>query len=869
MTRPRACRPHTSVRRPVHEPRDRPADVSPLAAPRSRSNNHEDAKLKPRPSTAAASSAGMPRLETEHNETLGAYLQQLQADIRCVYQLLGDPDALSNGHAHLLLKRRDHLAVPDDVAAKLARCHGLDESTKHALEQMLSDGLLRTHHHPSTSTPASIYFESFLAFARRVQALKTKGLADDAEKLVLQTALGAKDAAITTLEQDILLFKDTLAAVAKDHGASGAGWQEAFQRGAKQNADDAAKLDALQVAHDQLKAAYDGLQTDKTALRSDLDAHADVLARLHDEIAAANAKASRAETSLHALEQTHVALRSQLERATSDEAAARSSGQEALASLQAELAQAKKAARTLTAQMEANAAAAATQRAAAVTQATSNLQKAHAARLDAIRAEWTAECSAINATQARELRALEAAHAKDIDAMAVRHREMEAQLAAAAKHAAVVHEDALAKWRHTTERQVDEINDLRNQLETMRRELVALQVSTSESHVRAHVHHEVEGVYLAKVASLEAALAQAGAACQAAHDQGDLALAHEKELHAHALATAKAISDELETANLCLAERKRQRDADQRAFEEREARAARSIAQLTQEVTLLRSHVNDKAHVVWKQRVAEAEAAAAQWQTKHEETLKALHMAQASADIGGFHRREMEAAMRERDEALDHLVRVTKERDDVSATVVTLRKQIDALTATLHDARTTVVQLRSELSGMEHLLTQEKRAHDQQQRDLDVETQRIMEEKQLVKQVVTAMNERLALGVRSEDATKWAGVVDACAAVDWQLRHMKDRLEELAGCKPRRPTTPFSDAIAAGQKTAPVVQQLQAVPDTDTYAMALTREMQAMKATYEGRIRDLQDELKAARGDRARQELQEEKARYVAAVRTC
>ncbi|EQC35978.1 hypothetical protein SDRG_06720 [Saprolegnia diclina VS20] len=888
-------RPHTSVRRSMQEPRQRPADVS--LTPSLRSNNHEDetapvARLKPRPSTAAAS---IPRLESEsrpqRTETLSAYLQQLQADIRCVYQLLGNPDALSSGHAHLLLKRRDHLAVPDDVAAKLARCDGLDESTKHALETMLSDGLLLVMnsslldadakgrgavetHHPSASTPATLYFESFLAFARRVQALKTKALADDAEKHVLLTTLRAKDATIATLEHEIVLFKDTLATVAKEKDASGAGWavlQEAFKRGAQRSADEAAKLDALQSAYDSLVAAHEALQADKTTLRKDLDAlktaHADVVARLNDQLVAANERASRAETSLHALEQTQAELRRKLECAMGEEETTRTASQAQLSSLKAELAQAKKAARTLTAQIEANAATAATQRAAAVAQATSNLQKAQATRLDDVRAEWSAECSAIQALHARELRTLEAAHAKNIDAMAVRHREMEAQLAAAAKQAALVHDEALATWRQKHERQAHEANALQHQLEAMRRELVALQVSTSESTVRAHVHHEVEGVYLAKVAALEAALAQAMAACQAAQDQGDLALAHEKELHAHALANAKAVSDELETANLCLAERKRQRDADQLAFEEREARAARNIAQLTQEVTLLRSHVDDKAHAVWKQRLAEADATAAQWRTKYEDAAKALQVAQASAEITSFHKREMDGAMRERDEALDHLVRVSKERDGAGATVVTLRNQIDTLTTALHEARTTAHRLRSELSGLEHLLTQEKRAHDQQQRDLDVETQRIMEDKQLLKQVVAAMTERLALGVRAEDATKWAGVVDACAAVDWQLRHMKDRLEELAGVKPRRPTTPFSDAIAAGQRTAPVVQQLQtAVPDTDTYAMALTREMQAMKATYEARIRDLQDELKAVRTDRARNELQEEKARYVAAM---
>ena len=63
-----------------------------------------------------------------------------------------------------------------------------------------------------------------------------------------------------------------------------------------------------------------------------------------------------------------------------------------------------------------------------------------------------------------------------------------------------------------------------------------------------------------------------------------LQVEREKEIAQHAIAQAETVSQELETANLCLAERRRQRDADRQAFEQREKELSVSNAELRQQL---------------------------------------------------------------------------------------------------------------------------------------------------------------------------------------------------------------------------------------------------------------------------------------------
>ncbi|EEY59711.1 uncharacterized protein PITG_12301 [Phytophthora infestans T30-4] len=87
---------------------------------------------------------------------------------------------------------------------------------------------------------------------------------------------------------------------------------------------------------------------------------------------------------------------------------------------------------------------------------------------------------------------------------------------------------------------------------------------------------------------------------------------------------------------------------------------------------------------------------------------------------------------------------------------------------------------------------------------------------------------------------------------------------------------PFSDAVAAGRDTVPVAEQLKAsrllqrlsrVKDHETFALALAREMAAMKNGYEQQLEELRGELRKTQqrrqltGQRLRTELANERSR--------
>ncbi|OQR98702.1 hypothetical protein ACHHYP_08271 [Achlya hypogyna] len=862
----------------------------------------EATRTKARPSTAAATSSGARVLDGADD---AAYVAQLQADIRCIHQLLGDPVALASGHVHLLLKRREASAVPDAVAVKLARCSGADAPTRHALETMLSDGLLLVMNAalaeeplpPLSSTadarPATTYFTSFLAFARRVQALKIKGLADDAEKATLHAALRDRDAAVRLLEHEALLFKDALATVAREKGPSWGGWplvQDTLQqKPTPAQTKDAAKMEELEASRKTLEAQCAALQKD---MEQQAATHRDAVAQLRSEVAAAADRAAEASRRQEALDAANADVAANVAHLKAECARLQTALEQALesrAQVTQELDQANERLRTLQQAHEQAMSVLAEQCDAAIAAAAAKREKAvEALRVEAARRQSelaAAHASAMAEQEQTHAAALQAAAASKAAALAVADREAAAQI------------EIADSWSRKADAQTAAVAVLERTVRERDAMILSLQLVSKESGVK---DHEAEGVWLAKIAALEAALAQASAALQAGEEKFALALAHEKAQQSHALAQARAVADELETANLCLAERKRQRDTERAAFEERERRAAMSIAQLTAEVSNLRSLLDDKAH---KQRVAEAQAQAQRWQGAHADASKALQAARAAADVLERQRKAQDKTLADltadRDAARKELESMTRELECARATrhqpdgaqaseleVQRLRGEVQTLQSQLREAHIVGTQLLGELEPptpcvrtsrlqlerrLNDRLMRERSVLQQQQADLDAETQRIMEEKQLLKQVVHAMNERLRLGLRGDHASKWGAVVEACAGVDWQLRHMRDRLEELDTAKTpgkRRPATPFSDAIAAGQRTAPVLLHLQqaAVPDTDTYAMALTKEMHMMKATYEARVKDLADEVKALRSDRARQEQFDEKTRAVTTV---
>ncbi|DBA04658.1 TPA: hypothetical protein N0F65_012241 [Lagenidium giganteum] len=157
---------------------------------------------------------------------------------------------------------------------------------------------------------------------------------------------------------------------------------------------------------------------------------------------------------------------------------------------------------------------------------------------------------------------------------------------------------------------------------------------------------------------------------------------------------------------------------------------------------------------------------------------------------------------------------------------------------------------------------------------------------------------------------RWAEIQTEMDDADWQLVHIKNRLEELtldqlagiAGStgsgRNAFGSCPFSAAVAAGKETLPIAEQLKASiskrmlgtfqcsehPVTDTnqsdgstekpkeddhesFAAALAKEMKAMRERYEAKVDELQEEmrktqrLRAEATHRLRVELDEEKKR--------
>lgn len=218
--------------------------------------------------------------------------------------------------------------------------------------------------------------------------------------------------------------------------------------------------------------------------------------------------------------------------------------------------------------------------------------------------------------------------------------------------------------------------------------------------------------------------------------------------------------------------------------------------------------------------------------------------------------------------------------------------------------------------------------------DARAHASQVAEDRKLVAQVITLLAQRLRLQMellaivpvetasqRKDDSLEpflrrlqhqhagqweqmheaWARLQQQSDDADWQLVHMRNRLDELslpASLKPSlRSTSPFSDAVASGRSTVPIAEALlqsgsssrltvpsaaavgagdgspasvSAAPsaeEQETFAAALAKEMKAMKESYEVKIEELQQEIRQVQRlrmestQRLRSELDSERTR--------
>ncbi|RQM10874.1 hypothetical protein B5M09_008738 [Aphanomyces astaci] len=552
--------------------------------------------------------------------------------------------------------------------------------------------------------------------------------------------------------------------------------------------------------------------------------------------------------------------------------------------------------------------------------------------------EWEARLAEVEQTQQMQLHVMETSHGRALaaqaDAFSADKQAWDTErLAATHEHSATL--DQLSRANEALEAEKTRSRTLATDwsvrleekskaLETVERQVHALdaanlQLKLAVSETKIAWRHDMETTWLQQIATLEHALAQARAKLDAEREKFHLELQAERDRVHHVVTQAKSVADELETANLCLAERKRQREADQDAFEAREKRAAAAIARLTEELQELQQHKAPASKRNW-------DAECRQLHQHNDELAAQVRGLKEQVDVLSKKKEEDLMSLKVQHDKMLQLelaVRVL-EASNVDAghqlavaraSVAELERQLDAAKdeCQLMDMAATESRLQQQ-ARLNDRLGMEKRVVQEQLLDLDMATQNLMEEKQLLQQVVTRLNDRLKLQLElltnvpsnesrnsmtkhewAEAQAQWQRLQGQCDDADWQLLHMKERLDEMeslmkggpssskhAAAAKKRPAmahrkqSPFSDAIAAGQRTVAVADKLHQHQspeiESDSYAAALAKEMKAMKDTYEAKLQDLHAELKRVQNMRCehtarlQRDLADDKAKYTSMV---
>ncbi|ETV81565.1 hypothetical protein, variant [Aphanomyces astaci] len=906
------------------------------------------------------------------------YIRRLKQDIQTIHFLLACTDSASPPSSFLsttpnhLLTRRDSVPLPAHVRAAFALATQLQandqlDHVKATLEHLLSDSLTQLisktlvgSHGATTGNSiddisgggndaGTVYLHHFLSLSRRAEMIQKKCITEAAEKECVQTQLMEVRRQLADAHNDIVLFKDTLDKVR----GPGHGWS--FLRsemhrlgGSIAHVEDANPIDtsaspddkteptkcagileqmqALEEKYTTLETQHAELQTAHTKLTKEHVTAKDVELNLSNELqgsqttcAALRLSFEKSDAHCNELVTTVQSLQAQLDL-----------GRSRILSLESDL-------ETTNTQLKKASADAKTQIHQAQVSYMSKLDVVgEAARQLQLRLqhEWEARLAEVEQTQQMQLHVMETSHGRALaaqaDAFSADKQAWDTErLAATHEHSATL--DQLSRANEALEAEKTRSRTLATDwsvrleekskaLETVERQVHALdaanlQLKLAVSETKIAWRHDMETTWLQQIATLEHALAQARAKLDAEREKFHLELQAERDRVHHVVTQAKSVADELETANLCLAERKRQREADQDAFEAREKRAAAAIARLTEELQELQQHKAPASKRNW-------DAECRQLHQHNDELAAQVRGLKEQVDVLSKKKEEDLMSLKVQHDKMLQLelaVRVL-EASNVDAghqlavaraSVAELERQLDAAKdeCQLMDMAATESRLQQQ-ARLNDRLGMEKRVVQEQLLDLDMATQNLMEEKQLLQQVVTRLNDRLKLQLElltnvpsnesrnsmtkhewAEAQAQWQRLQGQCDDADWQLLHMKERLDEMeslmkggpssskhAAAAKKRPAmahrkqSPFSDAIAAGQRTVAVADKLHQHQspeiESDSYAAALAKEMKAMKDTYEAKLQDLHAELKRVQNMRCehtarlQRDLADDKAKY-------
>lgn len=214
-------------------------------------------------------------------------------------------------------------------------------------------------------------------------------------------------------------------------------------------------------------------------------------------------------------------------------------------------------------------------------------------RSEARTASLTSELSKFRADGAAQASAIEQLQA-ELARSALRTRELELSLTSARSD--VLEKDAALQLAQSRlDAALEDVEWHKQQLvhQTNQLQLVEAKLSRSvaadddEAQRRRQLD---ESNWHQRVAGLEHALAAEKQAVASLQEQHDRSVASEKERAEHAVAQCRAVTEELEVANLCLLERKRQREHDSQAFSDEKQALEFRITALMVEVGRLQQH---------------------------------------------------------------------------------------------------------------------------------------------------------------------------------------------------------------------------------------------------------------------------------------
>lgn len=157
----------------------------------------------------------------------------------------------------------------------------------------------------------------------------------------------------------------------------------------------------------------------------------------------------------------------------------------------------------------------------------------------------------------------------------VEERDMNLQLAANRLRASV----------EEVERQKTQLVHQENQLALLESKL-SRSIPVDDEEMQRRRQHD-ESNWNQRLAALEHALAAEKQTMSLLKEQQRTSISIEREKAAHAVARAKAVAEELEVANLCLAERKKQREQEKKAFDDEKQELRDRITSLAKEIESL------------------------------------------------------------------------------------------------------------------------------------------------------------------------------------------------------------------------------------------------------------------------------------------